>query len=62
MLRVLYFLSYDGLKLTELISMEISNIKHSGDQRLSPDAPFSGTFSQTTYSLYSNMSPCSLGK
>ena len=42
-------MSYDGLKLTELISMEISSIKHRGDQRLSPDVLFSRTFSQTTY-------------
>ena len=36
---------------TELISMEISGIKHSSDQRLSPDVPFPRTFSQT-YSPY----------
>ena len=52
MLTVLEFWSYDGLKLTELIPMEVSSIKQSGDQRLSPDAPFSRTFSQTTYSPY----------
>ena len=29
------------LRLTELISLEISSIKHSSDQKLSTDAPFS---------------------
>ena len=53
MLTILEFWSYDGLKLTELISIEISGIKQSGDQRLSPDAPFSRTFSQSTSSPYS---------
>ena len=52
MLTVLWFWSYDGLKLTELIPMEVSSIKQSGDQRLPPDAPFSCTFSRTTYSPY----------
>ena len=41
-----------GLKSTELILMEVSNIKQSGDQRLSPDVPFSGTFSKMIYSPY----------
>ena len=40
------------LKLTELLSMEISSIKYSGDQWLSPDVPFSHIFSQMTYSPY----------
>ena len=51
MLTVLWFSSYDGLTLTELIPIEISSIKQSGDQRLSPDAPFSHTFLQPTYDL-----------
>ena len=34
MLTVQRFGRYDGLKLTELILMEISSIKHSGDQQL----------------------------
>ena len=41
LLTVLKFWSYDRLKLTELIPVEVSSIKYSGDQRLSPDAPFS---------------------
>ena len=59
MLTVLQFWSYGGLKLTELISMEIPSIKHkttsdpaisgSGDQWLSPDELVSHTFSQRTY-------------
>ena len=33
--------------------MEIPSIKHGGDQRWSPDVPFSRTFSQMPYSSYS---------
>ena len=44
--------SYGSLKLTELISLKISSIKHNGDQRLSPDVPFSRTFSETTYGVF----------
>ena len=40
------------LKFRELVSMAISGIKHGGDQRLSPDVPFSRTFFQATYSPY----------
>ena len=40
------------LKLTELISVEIADIKYSGDQRLPPDVPFSRTFSPMTCSPY----------
>ena len=39
-------------ELGELISMEILYIKHSGDQRSSPDVPFYRTFSQMTYIPY----------
>ena len=41
------------MKLTELISLQISSIKHSGDHRLSPDVPLSRTFPQVTYIRYS---------
>ena len=51
MVTVLYFWSYGRLKLTELTSMEIAGIKHSGNQW------FSHTFLQTTSSTYSYISP-----
>ena len=40
------------LKLTELILLEISSINQCVDQWLSSDAPFSHTFLQNIYILY----------
>ena len=48
------FRELGGVDVDNLFN-RISGIKHSGDQHLSPNVPFSHTFAQMTYSPYKDV-------